>query len=109
MALHMSKALVGFIFLLSASETFCTPFSRVRKDSFRDVGVAANTDKVIGHNYAPMYEKYLEPVRHSRLRLLEIGLGCKMAYGPGHSLQVSISPSFHEIIFLVWFPLEPAS
>lgn len=32
-----------------------------------------------------MYEKYLDPIRHKPLKMLEIGLGCNMAYGPGKS------------------------
>jgi hypothetical protein len=32
-----------------------------------------------------VYEKYLEPIRDKPLKMLEIGLGCNMAYGPGKS------------------------
>lgn len=32
-----------------------------------------------------MYEKYLAPLRDKPLKLLEIGLGCDMSYGPGAS------------------------
>ena len=32
-----------------------------------------------------MYEKYLEPIRDKPLKMLEIGLGCNMDYGPGKS------------------------
>lgn len=32
-----------------------------------------------------MYEKYLSPLRLQPLKMLEIGLGCDMAYGPGAS------------------------
>ncbi len=34
---------------------------------------------------ATVYEKYLEPIRDKPLKMLEIGLGCNMAYGPGKS------------------------
>ncbi len=56
--------------------------------SFRDVGILANTDKVNAHEYDTLYEKYLQPLRHNPVRLLEIGLGCNMNYGPGHSLSL---------------------
>jgi hypothetical protein len=32
-----------------------------------------------------VYEKYLEPIRDKPLKMLEIGLGCNMGYGPGKS------------------------
>lgn len=32
-----------------------------------------------------MYEKYLAPYRDTRFKMLEIGLGCDMNYGPGAS------------------------
>jgi hypothetical protein len=32
-----------------------------------------------------MYNKYLEPLRDRPLKMLEIGLGCDMSYGPGAS------------------------
>jgi hypothetical protein len=32
-----------------------------------------------------MYQKYLEPLRDQKLKMLEIGLGCNMNYGPGAS------------------------
>jgi hypothetical protein len=35
-----------------------------------------------------MYEKYLEPIRDKKIKMLEIGLGCNMAYGPGASYQL---------------------
>lgn len=34
---------------------------------------------------AIVYEKYLDPIRDQPLKMLEIGLGCNMEYGPGHS------------------------
>ena len=61
---------------------------RSRETSFKDVGIMANTDKVRDHEYHNLYEKYLQPLRHRPVRLLEIGLGCDMLYGPGHSLAL---------------------
>ena len=89
-----------------------------RQNRFFEVANAANTDKVSVHHYEALYNKYLDPVRHEPLRLLEgkfkalitfrkmerlmlmlflvtfcanantVGLGCDMGYGPGHSLKV---------------------
>src|SRR5450432_4049187 len=43
------------------------------------------TDKVSTHKYHHMYQKYFEPMRDQPLKMLEIGLGCDMNYGPGAS------------------------
>ena len=53
-------------------------------------GVAAGTDKMSkdGHMYQYLYGKYLFPARHRPVKLLEIGLGCDMAYGPGKSMEL---------------------
>ena len=46
------------------------------------------TDK-IAHGYGRLYERYFTPsVQSSRPKLLEIGLGCDMGYGPGASAKV---------------------
>jgi len=49
--------------------------------------VQYGTDKVTTHNYQYMYEKHLQPMRDRPLKMLEIGLGCNMDYGPGHSYK----------------------
>ena len=47
------------------------------------------TDKVTQHAYETMYGLFLMPLRHARdVRMLEIGLGCNMGYGPGASVSV---------------------
>jgi len=56
-------------------------------------GVAAGTDKMSSkggsdHSYQYMYGKYLFPARYRPLKLLEIGLGCDMGYGPGKSMEL---------------------
>ena len=56
--------------------------------TFCDVGMLAKTDKIAGREYQTLYEKYLQPLRHTPVRLLEIGLGCNMAYGPGHPVAL---------------------
>ncbi|UNI23682.1 hypothetical protein JDV02_009488 [Purpureocillium takamizusanense] len=55
------------------------------RSSFEQVALKYGTDKVTSHSYQDMYDKYLAPVRNSPLKMLEIGLGCNMAYGPGAS------------------------
>ena len=56
---------------------------------FKQLGDKHVTDKVTAHRYHPVYEKYFRYQReNSNLRVLEIGLGCNMAYGPGHSIPV---------------------
>ena len=56
-------------------------------------GVAAGTDKMSSkggadHSYQYMYGKYLFPARYRPLKILEIGLGCDMGYGPGKSMEL---------------------
>ena len=55
------------------------------------------SDKVTDHGYQEMYGMYLLPllqprarhVRHNRpFKMLEIGLGCDMKYGPGKSVSI---------------------
>eukprot|EP01065_Artemidia_motanka_P017000 TRINITY_DN20572_c0_g1_i1.p1 TRINITY_DN20572_c0_g1~~TRINITY_DN20572_c0_g1_i1.p1 ORF type:complete len:386 (+),score=76.17 TRINITY_DN20572_c0_g1_i1:73-1158(+) len=43
------------------------------------------TDKVLPHRYDAMYSKYVTPMSGGAVRMLEIGLGCNMPHGPGHS------------------------
>jgi len=64
---------------------------RNTKDFF-DLALQAKTDKFswksgVGHRYECAYGKYLPPLRHRFLKLLEIGLGCGMQNGPGMSVE----------------------
>lgn len=58
-----------------------------KHDSFLQAALSRNpvTDKVTDHNYNTLYAKYFIFRRERISRLLEIGLGCDMAYGPGAS------------------------
>ncbi|PVH73791.1 hypothetical protein DL98DRAFT_606296 [Cadophora sp. DSE1049] len=55
------------------------------RSSCFEIATKHGTDKVNPHHYNYMYEKYLDPIRDQPLKMLEIGLGCNMAYGPGKS------------------------
>jgi len=63
-------------------------------DDFFSLAVRAGTDKVqsnddpAGHHYHNAYQKYLSPLRHTKIKFLEIGLGCDMHYGPGKSAKL---------------------
>lgn len=48
------------------------------------------TDKVASHTYHTMYGQFLIPyyAKFPNMKMLEIGLGCDMKYGPGASVQV---------------------
>jgi hypothetical protein len=48
------------------------------------------TDKVTTHTYQIMYGKFLLPYYHQfpTMKMLEIGLGCDMIYGPGASVAI---------------------
>jgi len=55
------------------------------RPSFHEIALKYGTDKVTTHHYWFMYDKYLPIVREKRVKMLEIGLGCDMYYGPGKS------------------------
>jgi hypothetical protein len=61
---------------------------------FVDVAKRHVTDKVRTpgvdrtHNYDPLYQQYVSPLRCNNVTFLEIGLGCGMAYHEGHSLTL---------------------
>lgn len=60
------------------------------KDSY-EFFILANksvSDKFHAHAYQYAYAKYLSPLRQSKVKILEIGLGCNMPYGPGKSLEL---------------------
>lgn len=46
------------------------------------------TDKVTTHSYQTMYGIFLMPLRSTAPKMLEIGLGCNMGYGPGASVAL---------------------
>ena len=46
------------------------------------------TDKITDHAYNRMYDRFLNPIQHKDLKMLEIGLGCDMSYGPGASALI---------------------
>ena len=72
-------------FVFSVTCLLCCMAASSELRSFHAIGTAAQTDKA---GYHELYEWYLGPRRHHAIRLLEIGLGCTMPYGPGASLQV---------------------
>ena len=75
----------------SADKTKSGPFYQPPKTNpFKLLAIAEQpvTDKVTTHTYKFMYDKYLGMRRMQRLKLLEIGLGCAMNYGPGASATV---------------------
>lgn len=69
----------------STGSTGLPSSSTSKRPSFKEIALKYGTDKVTDHHYWYMYEKYLEPVREKKLKMLEIGLGCDMNYGPGKS------------------------
>lgn len=61
--------------------------------SFYDICMRVGTDKCKptqydDHQYYRVYPRYLEPLRDQPQKLLEIGLGCDMSYGPGRSVKL---------------------
>lgn len=56
--------------------------------SFYEIAIKYGTDKVTDHSYQDMYQHYLPALRHKPIKMLEIGLGCDMSYGPGASYHL---------------------
>lgn len=54
------------------------PFKSSGEPSFYEIAQSHGTDKVTSHHYEEMYEKYFAPLRHKRIKMFEIGLGCDM-------------------------------
>ena len=79
--------------LLLVSCLLCRTTSSSEPRSFHVISTASKTDKT---GYRELYECYLGPRRHDAIRLLEVGLGCTMPYGPGASLQVR-QPCVHSV------------
>ncbi|KAF4550796.1 Hypothetical protein D9617_16g015860 [Elsinoe fawcettii] len=53
--------------------------------TFYEIALKHGTDKVTDHSYQDMYENHLPAWRYKKFKMLEIGLGCDMTYGPGAS------------------------
>jgi len=63
--------------------------SSTKRRTWYEVAATTPTDKITAHAYDVAYERYLAPfLNKGSIKLLEIGLGCDMAYGPGASLKV---------------------
>ena len=82
-----------------------TAIPEVKKDPSVDLGYVTDgvaifretaesfqptTDKVTTHEYYIMYGNHLLPYyyKHPKMKMLEIGLGCDMGYGPGASVKL---------------------
>jgi hypothetical protein len=59
-------------------------------EAWRKIGQNYGTDKVSVHTYQNIYGRYLAKWKNSTtsFKVLEIGLGCNMDYGPGKSTHV---------------------
>ena len=89
----MLKLFSGAVVFLCFSQLIHARKSRTsleRRPTFLQVATSVGTDKVTVHNYDAMYTKYFEGLRLRRTvrKILEIGLGCTMAYGPGASAKL---------------------
>lgn len=54
------------------------PFKSSGEPSFYEIAQGHGTDKVTSHHYEDMYAKYFSPLRHKKIKMFEIGLGCDM-------------------------------
>ena len=87
------------IFALTAASKDDRKIEKKNSDTFVEIAKASSTtkdftDKITTHSYQTMYGMFLVPLAKaskrdgSKVKLLEIGLGCAMAYGPGKSVYV---------------------
>lgn len=58
--------------------------------TFLSIASTTQTDKTKHkpHHYEIAYQTFLAPLRCNQMSFLEIGLGCGMQYGPGHSVPL---------------------
>ena len=77
----------------SEFRTWIVDKPQLLSDLFKERAMIQGTDKTTTHRYQYMYAKYLLPVRHRDISLLEIGLGCDTQWGPGHSVDL-----WHELL-----------
>ena len=56
---------------------------------FSKIAKTTQTDKITRHRYDLLYDEFFSPAQIRRTnKILEIGLGCNMAYGPGASATI---------------------
>ena len=73
-----------FLYWISPTTANITP-----NNDFYTIGLQESTDKVVDHQYGLLYDSILTSFRRlRRVKMMEIGLGCHMPYGPGHSVHV---------------------
>ena len=80
--------------------------------NFSVVASFVNTDKdsPTGHHYSEVYDRYLQPIRCTQMRMLEIGLGCGYGkFGGALGVCVSLFSDQRASIRLLFspFPLPP--
>ncbi|KAF4968438.1 hypothetical protein FZEAL_10396 [Fusarium zealandicum] len=66
------------------NDRFKSP-SSPNRTSFEAIAIKHGSDKVTFHKYHYMYEKHVRSLQGKPVKLLEIGLGCNAALGPGAS------------------------
>jgi hypothetical protein len=84
--------------LVQAAQKPCEPIMarekkaasvRTPPKTWYEVAATTKTDKITTHAYDYAYDKYLPQFyAQGKVKLLEIGLGCDMVYGPGESLKL---------------------
>lgn len=84
---------VGFVdecsnFTNEYTESFQSPITKGFNWRFYCAALKVGTDKVTAHNYQVTYSKHFGNTWLEPIKILEIGLGCRMSYGPGKSLQM---------------------
>ncbi|PMD27803.1 hypothetical protein NA56DRAFT_640571 [Hyaloscypha hepaticicola] len=78
------------------------------RPSFYDIATKYGTDKVTVHTYHRMYEHRLAPLRDQKIKMLEIGLGCDMGYGPGASYYTWLEYFPHVDLYYIEYDAECA-
>ena len=85
--MHLN-AVLGLLVVVRAQLDVLNPLVDVFNRTAR--GLQPTTDKVRRHEYDIMYGQFLMPLQRSGrpIKMLEIGLGCDMKYGPGASVAL---------------------
>ncbi|PTB65919.1 hypothetical protein BBK36DRAFT_1120596 [Trichoderma citrinoviride] len=89
-SLYLVFAIAASLFVYAACHQWGSATAEAIQDKFgprlfEQTAQKYGTDKVTTHKYQFMYDKYLSGSRDEEVKVLEIGLGCNMDYGPGAS------------------------
>jgi hypothetical protein len=88
MKYYYSSSIVLFFLIGFLLEKTCSHRDE-DKNVFSKIAKTTKTDKITRHRYDLLYDEFFSAAQiHRTKKILEIGLGCNMEYGPGESATI---------------------